>query len=140
MSKRTWAMLAVAAAAGWISSPVHAQQAPIPAPQGNNNQQDDRRAWEYLHYLHVPAQGFAPQRSDEIPRPVVPETTIPSSEFPFNPSEFHPAATGASEFSTAMQDAGSWFRGGEEGLLAGGGGLAAAAGAIFGRGKKGSKP
>jgi hypothetical protein len=138
MSKRTWAVLAVILAAGWMPSRVQAQQGQIPAPPGNNNQQDDRRPWQYLHYLHGAPQGFAPQQSDEIPRPVVPETTIPTSEFRFNPSEFRPAATGASELSTAVRGAGSWFRGGEEALLIGGG-AAAAAGAALGRGKKGSK-
>ena len=85
------------------------------------------------------AHEIAPRQSDEVPPPVVPETTIPTSEFRFNPSEFQPAATGASEFSTAIQDAGSWFRGGEEALLIGGGGAAAAAAAALGRGKKGPK-
>jgi len=121
-----------------MPSRVHAQQGQIPPPQGNNNQKDDRRPSDYLRYLHGAAHGLAPQQSDEVPRPVVPETTIPTSEFRFNPSEFRPAATGASEFSTAIQDAGSWFRGGEEALLIGGGGAAAAAAAL-GRGKKGSK-
>jgi hypothetical protein len=139
MSKRTCAILAVVLAAGWMPSRVHAQQGQIPPPHGNNNQQEDRRPLEYLHYLHGAAHGFAPRQSDEVPLPVAPEMTIPRSEFRFNPSEFRPAATAASEFSTAIRDVGSWFRSGEEGLLAGGGGLAAAAAAMFGRGKKGPK-
>ncbi len=130
MLKRTCAILALVLAAGWMPSRVHAQQGQIPPPQGNNNQQDDRRPSDYLRYLHGAAHGFAPQQSDEVPRPVVPETTIPPSEFHFNPSEFHPPTTGISEFRTSLGDVGSWFRGGEEALLIGGGGAAAAAGAV----------
>ena len=139
MLKRTCAILALVLAAGWMPSRVHAQPGQVPPPHGNNNEQDDRRPSDYLPYLHGAAHGFAPQQSDEVQRPVVPETTIPSSEFHFNPPDFQSPATGASEFGTPLQDVGSWFRDGEEGLLAGGGALAAAAAALFGRGKKGTK-
>ena len=139
MSKRTCAILAVVLAAGWMPSRVHAQQGQIPPPQGNDNQQDDHGHGSTCTTSLARRMKWRTRQSDEVPPPVVPETTIPTSEFRFNPSEFQPAATGASEFSTAIQDAGSWFRGGEEALLIGGGGTAAAAAAALGRGKKGPK-
>ncbi len=142
MSKRTWAVLAAVAVAGWMPSRVHAQQAGVPAPQGTNKQQDDRKEWGRLHYLHGAAHGLAPQASEEVPPPVVPEVKIPSSEFRFNPSGFRTTTTGVSELAPAMREAGPLFRGGE-GILAGVGGALAsffgAIGALFGRGKKGPK-
>ena len=142
MSKRTWAVLAAVAMAGWAPSRVHAQQAQIPAPQGNNEQQDDRRKWEYLHHLHGAAHGLPPQASEEVPPPVVPEVKVPSSEFHFNPSGFRTTTTGVSELAPVMREAGPLVRGGEGVLAGAGGGLAAffgAIGSLFGRGKKGPK-
>jgi hypothetical protein len=141
MSKRTWAVLAAVAVAGCMTSRVQAQQRPVPAPPGNNEQQDDRRNSDYLHYLHGAAHGLGPHASEEVPPPVVPETKAPSPEFRFNPSEFR-TTTGVSEFTPVVREAGPLFRGGEGALAAAGGGLAAffgAIGSLFGRGKKGPK-
>jgi hypothetical protein len=148
MSKRTWAVLAAVAVAGWMTGRAQARQAPIPAPPGNNQQQDDRRKWDHLHYLHVPTQGLAPRASEEVPAPAVPETKAPSPEFRFNPSEFHPRfnpsefhppTTAVSEVAPAVGEAGTLFRGGGGALAGAGGGLAALFASLFGRGKKGPK-